>query len=148
MATNIAESTETEMTHISLDIKERLKYEHELLGPAEKYPILCKDGKTCFEEQVRLNGILGERIYKLRVYLNDEDFNIVPDLVVCESPEPMPNGPDWNGSHDTIHGYLRICHWNPVAWSKKYLIFHVSLQTKRRIIQYLGLNEERSRSNI
>ena len=138
MGTNRSENNETEMIHTSLGIKERLKFEQELLGPADKYPILRKNGRTCFEEEVKLNGILGVRNYKLRVYLNDEDFNIVPDLVVCESPEPMPVGPDWNGCHDThtysrIHGYLRICHWNPVEKRKKYLIYQVSLQTKRKI---------------
>ena len=131
----MAECKEIEVYKLPPDLNARLDKEQDILQryfwPA-KYPILHENNKPSFEHKVKVKGESGDRNYKLRVYMSGEYPNKMPNLVVCESPEPMPDGPDWNGSHDThtyprIHGFLHICHWHPVAWGEQYWIFHVSL---------------------
>ena len=111
------------------DLNERLQDEQVVLEGyfyPKKYPILHKNDEPCFEHEVVLNG---DRKYKLRVYVNEGYPDMLPDLVVCESPEPMPL---WGASHDTHtwqpkHGFLHICHWHWAAWTREYMVFHVSI---------------------
>ena len=115
------------------DLKARLKEEQDMLERyfyPEKYPILYKNDTPCFEHRVKIKE---DRIYNLRVYVNDQYPQRLPDLVVFKSPEPMPDGSDWNGSHDThtyqrMHGFLHICHWHWAAWKTENMIFQVSLE--------------------
>ena len=112
------------------DLKARLKEEQDMLERyfwPEKYPILYKNDTPCFEHEVKITE---DRIYILRVYVNDKYPHRLPDLVVFKSPETMPNGDDWNGSHDThtcrrMHGFLRICHWHWAAWKTENMIYQV-----------------------
>ncbi len=131
----MVECKEIEVYKLPPDLKARLDEEQDILQgyfwPA-KYPILHENNKPSFEHKVKLKGESGDRNYKLRVYMSSEYPNKMPNLVVCESPEPMPDGPGWNGSHAThtyprIHGFLHICHWRWAAWKDKYWIFHVRL---------------------
>ena len=115
------------------DLKARLKEEQNMLERyfwPEKYPILYEDDTPCFERKVKIKE---DRIYTLRVYVNSEYPNRLPDLVVLE---PMPVGSDWNGSHDThtyrrMHGFLRICHWHWAAWKTENMIYQVSFLTEK-----------------
>ena len=127
----MAESMEIEM-YKSFDLEERLKYEQDMLekyfNSPEKYPIMYKreDSEWYFEHEVKINE---ERKYKLRVYVNGGYPDVLPDLVVCESPEPMPK---WGISHATHtwgfkHGFLQICHWHQAAWKRENMIFQVSI---------------------
>ena len=117
------------------DLNARLKEEQGMLEKyfcPEKYPILYENDTPCFEREVKIKE---DRIYILRVYVNDQYPQQLPDLVVfispkLESPEPMPHGPDWSGSHDThtyprMHGFLRICHWHWAAWKTENMIYQV-----------------------
>lgn len=57
--------------------------------------------------------------YKLRVYIPEDFPNSVPEMVVCDSPNPMPN---WNASHvnhtlDQRDGCVSICHYYWRRWS-------------------------------
>ena len=121
------------------DLKERLEDEQEVLERyfyPKKYPILHKNNEPCFEHEVVLNG---DRKYKLRVYVNEGYPDMLPDLVVCESPEPMP---PWGGSHDTHtlqpkHGFLKICHWHWAAWKRENMIYQVSMPDLRAYDRHL-----------
>ena len=127
----MAESMEIER-HKPFDLNERLKDEQDVLekyfNSPGKYPIMYKreDNEWYFEHEVKINE---ERKYKLRVYVNGSYPDVLPDLVVCESPEPMP---EWGGSHETHtwgskHGFLQICHWHRAAWKRENMIFQVSI---------------------
>ena len=126
----MAQCQEIEVYKPPPDLEERLKEEQDILERyfwPEKYPILHKDGMPCFEHKVKIKE---DRIYNLRVYVSSEYPRKLPRLVVCESPEPMPDGPDWNGSHHThtyqrICGFLHICHWHWAAWKEENMIFQV-----------------------
>jgi hypothetical protein len=117
------------------DLNARLKEEKDMLERyfwPEKYPILHKNNEPCLEHEVKLKE---DRNYKLRVYVNSKYPDELPDLVVCESPEPMPTGMDWSGSHDTHTlppkcGFLRICHWHWAAWTRENMIYQVGLMTE------------------
>ena len=123
------------------DLKARLKEEQDMLERyfwPEKYPILYKNDTPCFEHEVKIKE---DRIYNLRVYVNDHYPQRLPDLVVFKSPEPMPNGDDWNGSHDThtyprMHGFLHICHWHRAAWKTENMIFQVFNKGKEWLEAY------------
>ena len=90
----MAESMKIEM-YEPFDLNERLKDEQDVLekyfNSPGKYPIMYKreDNEWYFEHEVKINE---ERKYKLRVYVSDRYPDVLPDLVVCESPEaePMP----------------------------------------------------------
>ena len=123
----MAECKEIEV-YIPPDLKERLEEEQDMLeryfNRPGQYPILNKNNEPCFEHEVRLNG---DRIYKLRVYVNSKYPHCLPDLVVCESPESMPK---WGVNHDTHtwppkYGFLHICHWHLVAWTRENMIYQV-----------------------
>ena len=127
----MAESMEIEM-YKPFDINERLKDEQDVLekyfNSPGKYPIMYKneDNEWYVEHEVKINE---ERKYKLRVYVSGRYPDVLPDLVVCESPEPMP---EWRGSHATHtwgfkHGFLQICHWHWAAWKRENMIFQVSI---------------------
>ena len=117
------------------DLNSRLKEEKDILEQyfwPVKFPLLHKNDTPCFEHEVELKE---NRHYKLRVYVNSKYPDQLPDLVVCESPEPMPvNSPKWGclgGRHEThtwppLHGFLHICHWHWAAWTRKNMIYQVS----------------------
>ena len=114
----------------TVKLQDRLKEDQRLLEgyfSPNKYPILTCDEKSCFEHTAKVkNG----RLYKLRVYLSDDFPKRLPDLVVCESPEPMPS--EWTGPRHETHtwgwqnyGLLQICHWHRAAWKEENRIFQV-----------------------
>ena len=112
-------------------LKARLEEEKDMLERyfyPEKYPILHKNDTPCFEREVEIKE---DRIYNLRIYVNDQYPHLLPDLVVFNSPELMPDGDDWNGSHRThthrrMYGnLLQICHWHWAAWKTENMIFQV-----------------------
>ena len=90
----------------------------------EKFPILEIHGEQCFEREVKFdNG----HVYRLRVCITEGYPEKMPDLVVCESSEPMPN---WTGSHTTHtwqpkDGLLRICYFHPWCWTRDIQIFRI-----------------------
>ena len=123
----MAECKEIEV-YMPPDLNKRLEKEQDMLeryfNRPGQYPILNKNNEPCFEHEVRLNG---DRNYKLRVYVNSKYPHWLPDLVVCESPEPMPK---WGVSHVTHtwppkYGFLHICHWHLVAWTRENMIYQV-----------------------
>ena len=130
----MAESMEIEM-YKPVDLHERLKYEQDMLeryfNSPGKYPTLYKNNEWYFEHEVKIND---ERKYKLRAYVSNQYPDVLPDLVVCESPKPMPK---WGGSHATHtwgpkHGFLQICHWRRAAWKTENLICQVSTYDNNR----------------
>jgi hypothetical protein len=135
---NMAECKDTDV-YIPPALKERLKKEQDMLkiyfNRPGQYPILNKNNEPCFEHEVRLNGDI---IYKLRVYVNNEYPDEIPDLVVCESPEPMPKWGEQGARHDTHtwppkYGFLHICHWHWAAWTRENMIYQVGLWTEEAI---------------
>ena len=90
----------------------------------EKFPILEIHGEQCFEREVKFdNG----HVYRLRVCITEGYPEKMPDLVVCESLEPMPN---WSAGHETHtwqpkDGLLRICYYHPLCWKNDIEIFRI-----------------------
>lgn len=91
--------------------------------------------------------------YCLRVHVPEDYPNSVPEMVVSESPQPMP---DWDESHenhtlDRREGLVNICHSYYRRWSPgKHTIVHIfkkgrqwleayesSVETKRPMDFYL-----------
>jgi hypothetical protein len=135
---NMAECKDTNV-YIPPALKERLKKEQDMLeiyfNRPGQYPILHENNEPCFEHEVILNG---GRIYKLSVYVNNEYPAEIPDLVVCESPEPMPKWGEQGARHDTHtwqpkYGFLHICHWHWAAWTRENMIYQVGLWTEEVI---------------
>ncbi|XP_046859933.1 uncharacterized protein LOC124453208 [Xenia sp. Carnegie-2017] len=124
-----------------VNLQDRLEEEQRLLEGyfyPNKYPISTHNGKPCFEHTVKFkNG----RSYKLRVYVSDGYPKWLPDLVVCESPEPMPS--EWIGGRHSTHtwgwqnyGLLQICHWHWAAWKEENTICQVFLKGKEWLEAY------------
>jgi hypothetical protein len=75
-------------------------------------------GDTKIELRVTTNR---GNVYRLRVHVPEDFPNSVPQLVVCESPQPMP---DWDESHENHtlerrNGLINICHFYYRLWSPK-----------------------------
>ena len=126
---------EIEMYKPLTDLNERLKYEKDMLeryfNSPGKYLIMDNNNEWYFEHEVKINE---GRKYKLRAYVSNQYPDVLPDLVVCESPEPMPK---WGGSHATHtwglkYGLLQICHWHWAAWKRENLICQVSIYYSNR----------------
>ena len=76
-------------------------------------------GETKVELRVTTNR---DNVYRLRVHIAEDFPNSVPVMVVCESPEPMP---DWDESHvnhtlDRKENFINICHNYYGHWSPQY----------------------------
>ena len=96
----------------------------------EKFPILGESEEPYFEREVKFkNGY----VYKLRVCITKGYPDVLPDLVVSQSPEaqPMPSSPLWSGSHITHtwprrqDGLLKICYFHPDCWTRDNKIYQV-----------------------
>ena len=96
----------------------------------EKFPILRESEEPYFEREVKFkNGY----VYKLRVCITKGYPDVLPDLVVSQSPEaqPMPSSPLWSGSHITHtwprrqDGLLKICYFHPDCWTRDNKIYQV-----------------------
>ena len=109
-------------------LRTRVKYEKYFLEKyfsGETFPILrMKNGDAIFERDVKTsNG----NIYRLRSYVGENYPDILPKLVVCCSPKPMPK---WQGSHETHtyqpkDGLLQICFFRPKRWTRENRLYEV-----------------------
>lgn len=81
-----------------------------------------------------------DKHYTLRVYLPDDFPNSVPDMVVSNSPAPMP---DWEGNGETHtlkrrDGYLRICHYRSSHWTDENTLYQVFMKGRLWLEAYEG----------
>ena len=104
----------------------------------ETFPILGESEEPYFEREVKFKN--GD-VYKLRVYITKGYPDVLPDLVVSQSPEPMPSL--WTGSHETHtlprrqDNFLRICHFHYVCWTQEYTICHVFIKGEKWLKVYV-----------
>ena len=108
----------------------------------EKFPILRESEEPYFEREVKFkNGY----VYKLRVCITKGYPDVLPDLVVSQSPEaqPMPSSPLWSGSHITHtwprrqDGLLKICYFHPDCWTRDNKIYQVFKKGKKWLKVYV-----------
>ena len=108
----------------------------------EKFPILGESEEPYFEREVKFkNGY----VYKLRVCITKGYPDVLPDLVVSQSPEaqPMPSSPLWSGSHITHtwprrqDGLLKICYFHPDCWTRDNKIYQVFKKGKKWLKVYV-----------
>lgn len=99
--------------------RSRLALERKLLKerfPEEDITWIHPHENTKVEIKISTNR---DNSYKLRVYIPEDFPNSVPEMVVCDSPNPMP---EWNESHinHTLmqrEGFVNICHHYYRRWS-------------------------------
>ena len=94
-------------------------------------------GDTKVEVTMTTNN---DKTYCLRLYLPHDFPNSVPDLVVCNSPAPMPN---WGGRGETHtlkqrDGNLRICHYRPSHWSDCNTFYQIFMKGRLWLEAYEG----------
>ena len=108
---------------------ERLAIEKELLECCfdDRVNWLDETESTTVELSVTTSN---DSIYQLRLYVPRDYPHSLPDLVVCDSPKPMPN---W-GSSGATHtlgdreGYLKICYCRPTHWKTKDRMYEVFIK--------------------
>ena len=93
-------------------------------------------GDTKVEVELKTNN--GNR-YRLRVYLTGDFPNSLPDMVVSDSPKPMP---DWSGSSSHTlgkrDGFLRLCHYRSSRWTAQSSIYEVFMKGRIWLEAYEG----------
>lgn len=115
----------------------RILEEEEILSVYFPGRVTWLHGRTKVEIKMTTNN---ENDYTLRVYLPEDFPNSVPDLVVTESPQPMP---DWqnNGQTHTLtrhDGFLRICHYRITRWSPDNNLYDVFMKGRLWLEAYEG----------
>lgn len=108
-------------------LRSRLKYEKNFLERyfnGETFHIRRKNGQPTFEREVRTSK---GNVYRLRIYIGPNYPFEMPELVVCDSPKPMPI---WEGGHSTHtwqpkDGLLKICFFRPSCWTRKNKLYEV-----------------------
>ena len=86
------------------------------------------------------------RKYRLRIYLKSEnssssDFpNSVPDMVVSDSPKPMPQWGSNGETHTLGHrdGFSKICHYRSSCWTDRSTLYEVVMKGRIWIEAYEG----------
>lgn len=94
-------------------------------------------GQTKVEVRMTTNN---DNEYCLRVYLAEDFPNSVPEMVVTQSPKPMPNWEN-NGETHTLKrrdGFVRICHYRASNWSDENTLYQVFLKGRLWLEAYEG----------
>lgn len=107
--------------------RQRIVLERDILNVyfPNKVTWLHRLGKV--EVKMKTNN---ENEYCLRVYLPEDFPYSVPDMVVAQSPEPMPNWEN-NGETHTLtrrDGLLRICHFRVSVWSNDNTLYEMFMK--------------------
>ena len=107
--------------------RSRILEERDILNAYFPSRVTWRDGATNVEIRMTTNS---DNEYCLRVYLPDDFPNSVPDMVITESPQPMP---DWQSGSQTHtrkrrDGFLRICHYRRARWDCDNYLYHVFLK--------------------
>ena len=76
-------------------------------------------GMAVFERDIKTSR---NNVYRLRILVEENYPDQLPDLVVCSSPKPMPKSKEWQGTHTTHtwpqeYGLLQICFYRQVCWT-------------------------------
>ena len=105
----------------------RILEERDMLSAYFPGKVTWRDRATKVEIRMTTNS---DNEYCLRVYLPDDFPNSVPDMVIIESPQPMP---DWQSGSQTHtrkrrDGFLRICHYRRARWDCDNYLYHVFLK--------------------
>ena len=93
-------------------------------------------GDTKVEVNLKTNN---DNRYTVRIYIGNFP-NSVPDMVVVNSPKPMP---DW-GCSDSAHtlgkrdGYLQICHYHDSQWTDRSSLYEVVMKGRVWLEAYEG----------
>ena len=105
----------------------RILVERDILNTYFPGKVTWLQGQTKVEVRMTTNN---DNEYCLRVYLADDFPNSVPDMVVAQSPKPMPNWEN-NGQTHTLKrrdGFVRICHYRVSNWSSENTLYQVLLK--------------------
>ena len=111
-------------------LRMRLKYERKLLEKyynGEKFPWRWRNGMAEFERDITTSR---KNVYRLRILVGENYPKELPELVVCNSPKPMPKSEEWQGTHTTHtwpqkHGLLQICFYRQVCWTTQNKLYQV-----------------------
>jgi hypothetical protein len=107
--------------------RQRILVERDILSVYFPDRVTWLHGQTKVEIRMTTNN---DNEYCLRVYLPADFPNSVPDMVVKQSPQPMPNWEN-NGQTHTLtrrDGFLRICHYRASRWSSDNTLYQVFMK--------------------
>ena len=119
----------------------RLKHERDWLEKyynGETFPWYWRNEMAVFERDITTSQ---NNVYRLRILVGKSYPNQLPDLVVCDSPKPMPKSEEWQGKHTTHtwpqkHGLLQICFYHPLCWTRQNKLYQVFEKGKQWLEAY------------